>query len=414
MSAGLAALSLLIVLYGLIAVQLGRWSVSMPMVFVAVGFLLGPSGTKLLPLSLQAELVKDLTGVALALTLFANSSTLRFQQVRKDVPLVARLLVIGLTLTVGLGATFAAGLLLVSRLAYAILLGAILAPTDAVLDLPIFTGPRIPTRIQRALNVESGLNDGIVTPIVALCLADLAVPEPYNQSGEWFSTAVLAIAVAIAAGVAVGGAGGWLLVQTHDRTWTSSKSERIAILGLGLTAYLGAVALHGNGFIAAFITGVVFAAATRNWLFEPTEFTETISAVLSLLVWVIFGAVLVPTTLSSTTGWRPIAYAFLSLTLVRMVAVAVALIGTRLRLDTVLLMGWFGPRGLASVAFTLIAYTQLHGSGQPIELLMTVATWTILLSVLAHGLSAQPLSAWYASRTTAATAQSAELRDVPG
>jgi NhaP-type Na+/H+ or K+/H+ antiporter len=414
MSAGLAVLSLLIVLYGLVAVKLGRWSISMPMVFVAVGILLGPSATNLLPLSLQAEPVKDLTAVALALVLFTNASTLSLRQVERDTRLVLRLLAIGLPLTVALGAAFASGLLSGERLAYAALLGAILAPTDAALDLPIFTSPQIPMRIRRALNVESGLNDGIVTPIVALCLAVVAVTEPHTQPGVWLSTAVLAIALAIMVGVAMGAIGGWLLIQANDRGWTSARPERIVILGLGLTAYLGAVALRGNGFIAAFIAGIVFAAATRNRFVEPTEFTETISTVLSRFVWVIFGALLVPIVIHSTLGWRPIAYAVLSLTVVRMLPIALALLGTGLRLDTVALMGWFGPRGLASVVFTLLAYTELKGAGRPIDVLMTVATWTILLSVLAHGLSAQPLSVWYAHRSKMASEQSAEARDVPG
>jgi NhaP-type Na+/H+ or K+/H+ antiporter len=413
MSAGLAVLSLLIVLYGLVAVKLGRLSVSMPMLFVAFGFLLGPSGTNLLPLSLQAETVKDLTEVALALVLFTDASTLSLQQVHKDARLLLRLLAIGLPLTVILGTAIATGLLSGEGIAFAALLGAILAPTDAELGLPIFTNPQVPVRIRGALNMESGLNDGIVTPIVALCLAVAAATEQYASRGDWLSTAVLAIALAVVIGVAVGAVGGWLLTQTKDRGWTSGQPERIAILGLGLTAYFGAVALHGNGFIAAFIAGIIFAAVSHNWFAEPTEFTETISTVLSLLVWVIFGAILIPIAFRYTTDWRPIAYAVLSLTVVRMLAVAIALIGTHLRLDTVALMGWFGPRGLASVVFTMLAYTQLEAAGRPIDVLMTVATWTILLSVLAHGLSAQPLSAWYARRLRMASDQSVEFLDVP-
>jgi NhaP-type Na+/H+ or K+/H+ antiporter len=280
--------------------------------------------------------------------------------------------------------------------------------------LPIVTNPQIPVRIRRTLNIESGLNDGIVTPIVALCLAIVASTEHFTQPGDWLSSAMLAIVLAIVAGVATGVAGGWLLIQAKDRGWTSRRPERIAILGMGLTAYFGAVALHGNGFIAAFIAGIVFAAATRNWFAEPTEFTETVSAALSLLVWVIFGAILIPTALRYTTDWRPLAYAVLSLTVVRMLPVAVALIGTRLRSDSVALLGWFGPRGMASVVFTTLAYIQLEGAGRPIEVLMTVATWTILLSVLAHGLSAQPLAVWYARRLKTASEQSVELRDVVG
>jgi len=134
---------------------------------------------------------------------------------------------------------------------------------------------------------------------------------------------------------------------------------------------------------------------------------------LSRLVWTVFGSLLVSEALRFTTDWRPIIYAVLSLTVIRMVPVAVALIGPRLRLDTIALMGWFGPHRLASVVFTLLAFDDLTTAGKPIDTLVAVATWTILVSVFAHGLSAQPLSAWYARRLKAATEAHVELAELP-
>jgi NhaP-type Na+/H+ or K+/H+ antiporter len=187
----------------------------------------------------------------------------------------------------------------------------------------------------------------------------------------------------------------------------------MAILGLALLAYFGSVAIHGNGFIAAFVGGIVFGAATRNHLAEPTEFTENTATFLSVLVWGIFGAVLVTEALRFTSDWRPFAYAVLSLTVVRMAPVALAMIGTRLRSDTITLMGWFGPRGLASVVFTLLAFLQFDEAGRPIDTLVAVAVWTILLSVVAHGLSAKPLAAWYAHRLKVASGPQPELAEMP-
>jgi NhaP-type Na+/H+ or K+/H+ antiporter len=210
----------------------------------------------------------------------------------------------------------------------------------------------------------------------------------------------------------VGVVGGWLLSQAVRRGWTSAGSEPIAILGLGLVAYFGALALDANGFIAAFVAGLTFGAVSRNRFAEPTEFTETFSTVLSLLVWGIFGTILVSAAVRLTTDWRPIAYAVVSLTLVRMVPVAIAMLGLGLRRDTVLLMGWFGPRGLASVVFTLLALVDLQTAGQPVDTLVVTATWTILLSVILHGLTAQPLSAWYARRLAAASGALAESMDL--
>ena len=408
MTTGFAILAILIVLYAALAVKLGRWSITMPMVFVAVGLLLGPSGANLVTISPQTETVKRLTEITLALLLFADASTLKLEDVRDDAGLSVRLLTIGLVLTIAAGAVVALILQPQEGLAFACLLGAILAPTDAALGLPIFNNPRVPVRIRRALNIESGLNDGIATPFVLLFLAYAAVTEG-QASGAWLSTAAIEIALAVLAGVAIGAIGGWLLTQTTRRGWASGGAEQLAILGLALAAYSGSVAIGGNGFIAAFVGGIVFRAVSRSRFVEPTEFTETFGTFLSLLVWVIFGALLVSTVLSSMTDWRPILYAILSLTVVRMAPVALALRGAGLRRDTVSLMGWFGPRGLASVVFTLMALESFQAVSRPVDILIAAATWTILLSVLAHGLSAIPLSAWYARRLEAAKEPPVEL-----
>jgi NhaP-type Na+/H+ or K+/H+ antiporter len=267
-------------------------------------------------------------------------------------------------------------------------------------------------RIRRALNIESGLNDGIATPFVLLFLGFAATAEGSAQGG-WLSTALIEIALAVLAGTAVGLVGGWLLAQTARRGWTAGGSEQLAILGLALAAYFGSLAIGGNGFIAAFVGGIVFRAATRNRFVEPTEFTETLGTFLSLLVWAIFGAVLVTNVLGYNSDWRPIVYAVVSLTIVRMLPVALAMTRTGLRRDTVALMGWFGPRGLASVVFTLLALGQFQEVNRPVDTLVAAATWTILLSVLAHGLSATPLAAWYARRLAADKGQPVELADMP-
>jgi NhaP-type Na+/H+ or K+/H+ antiporter len=408
MTTGIAILAVLIVLYAALAVKLGRWSITMPMVFVAVGFLLGPGGANLLAISPRTETVKGLTEITLALLLFADASTLKLMDVRDDAALSGRLLTIGLVLTIAAGAVVALILNPHEGLAFACLLGAILAPTDAALGLPIFNNPRVPVRIRRALNIESGLNDGIATPFVLLFLAYAAATEG-QASGGWLITALSEIALAIVAGVAIGAIGGWLLSQTTRRGWTSGGAEQLAILGLALAAYFGSVAIGGNGFIAAFTGGIVFRAVSRNRFVEPTEFTESFGTFLSLLVWVIFGALLVSAVLANMTDWRPILYAILSLTVVRMAPVALALRGVGLRRDTVALMGWFGPRGLASVVFTLIALERFQEASRPVDTLIAAATWTILLSVVAHGLSATPLSGWYARRLAAAKEPLIEL-----
>ncbi len=413
MEAGIGVLTIAVVLYAALASKLGRWSITMPMVFVAVGFLLGPLGVGLLALSPQTETVKVVTEITLALLLFADASTLTFGQVVDDASLSARLLAIGLPLTIVLGAAAALLLLRGEGLAFACLLGAMLAPTDAALGLPIFNNPRVPVRIRRALNIESGLNDGIATPFVLLFLAFAAATEEQAQAaGGWLRMALSEIALAVVIGAAIGLVGGWLLRQAAQRGWATDGSKQIAILGLALAAYFGSVTLGGNGFIAAFVGGIAFRAATRDQLMQPTEFTETFGTFLSLLVWSIFGAVLVTTLFSHSFDWRPLVYAVISLTVVRMAPVALAMLGAGLRRDTVAIMGWFGPRGLASVVFTLLALEDFQSAGRPVDTLVLAATWTILLSVMLHGLTAAPLSSWYARRLAAAQPPPAELSGV--
>ncbi len=286
-------------------------------------------------------------------------------------------------------------------------------PTDAALGLPIFNNPNVPVRIRRALNVESGLNDGIATPFVTLFIALAVAEEGATPVSGWAINALVQIGLAVLVGVAVGVVGGLCLRYTHQRQWTSGAPLQFAVLGLALGAYLGSISIGGNGFVAAFIGGIAFGAITRARLAESAEYTETTGTLLSLLVWTIFGAFFVVPVALAAFDWRVVAYALLSLTVIRMAPVALALIRLRFRRDTVLLMGWFGPRGLASVVFGIMAFNSLVEGGKEASLLASIVTWTILLSVLAHGLSAQPLASWYARRLKTAPTDAPEFVDVP-
>jgi NhaP-type Na+/H+ or K+/H+ antiporter len=395
----------LIAVYGAVAVWLGRFSVTMPIIFVIVGALVGPRGL------FSHRDVESLVEMTLALLLFADASTLHFRRVQHDASLPGRLLLIGMPLAVALGGLVAFGLFPGADLGLALLLATILAPTDAALGLPIFTNPRVPVRIRRALNVESGLNDGIATPLITLFTA-LALAEEGFQASGWLLSALAQIGIGLAAGIAAGLLGGWFFATAVKRGWTSATGEQIGNLALALCAFWAAKALGGNGFIAAFVGGLLFGHATRERLHVATEFTETTGTLLSLFVWVVFGANLVPSLVQS---FNPLAllYAVLSLTAIRMIPVAISLRGTRLRVDTTLIMGWFGPRGLASVVFTLIAYEAFQEAAKPFDILADTAAWTILLSVVLHGISAVPLAKWYARRLETADAAAPELVEVP-
>jgi NhaP-type Na+/H+ or K+/H+ antiporter len=411
--AGLAVFAILLAVFGGIGIRLGRWSITMPIVFVAIGALLGPYALGVIQIEPGEEVVKGLTELTLALLLFADASTIDFGRLRHDISLPARLLGAGLPLTLVVGAILAFFLFPAEGWGFALLVAAILMPTDAALGLAIFNNPNVPVRIRRSLNVESGLNDGLATPFVTLFIALAVAEEGSAPASDWAINALIQIGLAVVVGVVVGAVGGKFLEYTHQRKWTYGAPLQFAVLGLALGAYLGSISIGGNGFVAAFIAGIAFGAITRARLAESAEYTETSGTLLSILVWTIFGLIVVVPVALATFDWRVVVYALLSLTAIRMLPVAVAMVRLRFRLDTVLLMGWFGPRGLASVVFGIMAVNSLVAGGKEASLLASIVTWTILLSVLAHGLSAVPLAAWYARRLKAAPATAPEFVDVP-
>jgi NhaP-type Na+/H+ or K+/H+ antiporter len=394
MMSGLTVLAVVFVGYALVACVLERWWITAPMVFVAAGLVLGPHALGILPVELHSETILTITELTLALLLFSDASTVRLKDVRGDATLPSRLLFVGLPLTLIGGTILAYFLIPGVGWALAALIATILAPTDAALGMAVVTNLAVPVRIRRALNVESGLNDGIVTPFVTLFIAVVAADEDISHTA-WGVEAAKGIGLAIVVAIIVGSCGGQALAFAKSRSWTSGPSEQIAVLALAVLAYEGSIAIGGNGFVAAFGGGIVFGAVTsRRGLTAPGELTETIGLIGSFLVWTIFGALFVGQIFTHSLSARPIAYAVLSLTAIRMVPVVLALRGTKLRPATVAFMGWFGPRGLASVIFTLIALEEFEHSHTG-DTIVEAATWTILLSVVLHGISASPLAARY-------------------
>jgi NhaP-type Na+/H+ or K+/H+ antiporter len=384
---GAVALTVVAVLYAVVAARLDAWSIGAPIVFMVAGVLAGQGFLGLVDVSAGGHPMQVVTEATLALVLFADASTLRLAQVGKDAVLPTRLLAVGLPLTIALGTLAAFGMLSGVTWAAAALLATVLAPTDAALSLPVVTNPSIPSRVRRVLNVESGLNDGIATPIVTVLLAVVAAEEGVEPG--WVGQAVRAVVLAVVVAGVVGGGGGWLLRAAAARGWTTDVSQELAVLGMAGASYLGAVWLSGNGFVAAFVAGLLFAAGSGSGFHRATAFTETAGVFLSFAVWALFGAALVGPVLRESWSWTAVGYALLSLTVLRMLPVALALLGARLRPATVLFVGWFGPRGLASVVFLTLAVDELHVGTD--DLLVRTATWTILLSVVLHGLSARPL-----------------------
>jgi NhaP-type Na+/H+ or K+/H+ antiporter len=403
---GIALVLAITVAYALLASRLDRWSISGPMVFVATGLALGPEGLGVLELPLGDEVVLGFTEITLAALLFADATSVPLRGLERDAGTDGRLLGVGLPLTIALGTAAAFALVPDLGWAGAALIAAVLAPTDAALGMAVVTDRAVPVRIRRALNVESGLNDGIVTPFVTLFLAAVLSEEGVD-TGSWLTEALAQMGLALLVAAFVGGAGGWLFAAASRRGWTSPVSEQLGALALAVLAYVGAVEVGGNGFVSAFAAGLIFGAVGRP-RHEAIGFTEHASLFASYVVWVVFGASFVGPVLFGSVDPFAIAFAVCSLTVVRMIPVAVALAGKGFQPPTIVFMGWFGPRGLASVVFTLLAVDELRGT--PVDMpILEVATWTILLSVLLHGVTARPLAAAYGARIRAGDPEAPEL-----
>jgi len=390
-AADLAIVAALVFGWGALSARLERFDITAPIAFVVVGLLLTHGPLAVLGVTPSNKVIKDLAEFTLALVLFSDASRVGLRELRAQTGLCVRLLGVALPLTIGLGTLLALALDGTGDGWLALLVGAALAPTDAALGAGILANPVIPAGLRRLINVESGLNDGIATPFVSLALAGVAGETQHGSHGPGWAVAELAIGVLV--GVAVGGAGGLLVGAAGRRGWAAEGFAGAAVLGLAVCAYATALAVEGNGFIAAFVGGLAYGAASGRSGQPLVPFVEETGALVSLLVWLAFGAVAVAPAVTGLT-WQIALYAVLSLTLIRMLPVAVSLIGAGLDRPTIALIGWFGPRGLASVVFALLALEELgsHAAGHAVAFI----TITVMLSVIAHGATADPLAARYA------------------
>ena len=361
---GIVILTIVFVLYALVASRLERLSITAPMVFVLAGVVLGRSVTDRLDISTHERARPAGRGADARAPVVRGCLYRPAPEVEDDARLPGRLLLIGLPLTIAFGTGVRArSCSPAAGWAAAALIASILAPTDAALGLAIFTNRAVPVRIRRALNVESGLNDGIATPFVTLFLT-LLVSEEAGGGGHWVVEAGKEIGLALIVAVGVGVVGGALLRACSSTRFTSGVSEQLAIVSLALLAYLGAVASGGTGSSRRSSAASCSAPRRAGPLHRPTEFTETVGLVRLVLRLDGVRCDLRRSGPDHAASMRPaIAYAVLSLTVIRMVPVAISLLGLGLRRDTVALMGWFGPRGLASVVFTLVAVEALHRVG---------------------------------------------------
>ena len=373
----------------LLSGRLGPAGLTAPIVFVACGYVLAEVFD--LDLGGEPELVKAIAEVTLVMVLFGDASKVLFSDFRRDLGTYARLLGIGLPLTMGLG-TAAAMVVLGFEPWPALLLGAALAPTDAALGATVMSNPRVPATVRRASTSRAGSTTASPPPSSSWPLPGL--PRA-RGSRAWRARAgaVVELLVGVLAGVAIGGLGG--MASGRARSWVAARGAGgPAILALALLAYTGALLVDGNGFVAAFVGGLVFGNVAGRGGEKEVHFVEASGALTSMISWLVFGALAVPV-IGDQLSWTVILYVGLSLTLVRMLPVALALLGAGFDRYSVVFIGWFGPRGLASVIFALLALEDLEHVGQEI---VAIISLTVLVSVIAHGVSAGPLANRFPSR----------------
>jgi NhaP-type Na+/H+ or K+/H+ antiporter len=363
------------------------------MAFVAIGLLVGPLVIDQLDFPPTSHALRSVAEATLAVVLFSDASRVKLRVLQREYGVPLRLLAIGLPLTIVLGALIGAGVFTHLTLTEALVLAVVLAPTDAALGQAVVTEPRLPSRIRQGLNIESGLNDGICVPLLLIVLAAADV----ESNTEATSTAVKIVAEEIGYGIVGGLAAGALVAAIVAFAYrrglvTSAWLQVIPVAGAAL-AYGIAAPLEGSGFIAAFLAGGLFGRLVAEEAEQASRLSEEIGGLLGGLTFLAFGAVLLGPTLKHLT-WQIAVYAILSLTVIRMLPVAIAMIGTRARPPTIGFLGWFGPRGLASIVFAVIVVDEGHLSGTNTILLAVYAT--IGLSVFAHGISAAPLARRYA------------------
>ena len=387
-------IALLVLGYGYLSKLLMHYNISGPMIFTAVGVMLSPLGIATVDMHLQTEIVEIIAVIALIIVLFSDASTLNLKKLRMDWKIPARMLFIGLPLTI-IATTYLATFFFPNESTiYLLLMAFVLAPTDAALGKAVVLDKNVPEKIRTSINVESGLNDGIVFPLLLTVSAMIGSGLSEYQDNHWISY----VAKQIAFGAIIGSVVGYLFAKISttltQKDWLESSYQNLIPIAIAILSYYTAEHFGGNGFIAAFFAGLLVGSVSQGLRHNVKLFAESEGELLILISFMVFGIVFIPATIAY---WdlKTFTFALLSLSVLRMLPVAISLIGTKFDFSTILFLGWFGPRGIASILYVIIIIGRpeaIHGH----ESIYTVITLTIFLSIILHGLSAKPFARLYA------------------
>ncbi|QXA13802.1 sodium:proton antiporter [Aeromonas sp. FDAARGOS 1403] len=393
----LAVIAAFLLIYSLIAGRFESRLINGPLLFLLMGWLLGPGGIELLSLSIDSDGIKLLAELTLVIVLFSDAANTNWQVLLANRSLPIRLLLIGLPLTLLAGTLFGRWIYPDLPLLELAILSTILAPTDAALGKAVVSNPAVPAPIREGLNQESGLNDGICVPVLLLLLALIAPTEQHSGTGLLAITLLLeeiGIGLLVAWGLTTFTLR--LLKTSYLNGWQLPLWRQLTMPGLALLCFALAQTLGGSGFIAAFVGGLLMGRKLGEHKHAYLDSCEGYGDLLSVVIWMVFGATLMPM-LAELLHWQYWLYAAASLTLLRMVPVWLSLLGTGLKLELKLFIGWFGPRGLASIVFAVMVLQNEPALLGQRPIIATVLC-TIILSVILHGLSANPWVARFKPR----------------
>ena len=385
--------ALMILLYGLFSKIAEKSIVTPPMVFVFIGFLASYFTFDFLKEGVEAPVVEIITELTLILVLFIDASTVNVKKLLKEKKIPLRLLLVGLPITMIIGFLVALPLFPDLNFWIVLMIALILSPTDAALGQAVVTSRFVPEKVRTAINVESGLNDGIALPPILICVAALSMTDSHGTGFSYWSLFTLKqfIYGPIIGGL-VGFVGGKLVEKASNLGWMNTTFQRLTSICLAILAFSLAETVHGNGFIAAYFAGLLLGTTNHEIRERIQEFGEAESQALQLFVFLLFGLILVPFAYPLWT-WQMWLYAILSLTVIRILPVVISLSGFGLSKGDKFFIGWFGPRGIASILYLLMVVIELRMEG--LRTMVAVIVLTVLLSIYLHGISANPLTKLY-------------------
>lgn len=386
-------ISIVIIVYGYFSKYLFHRNISAPMVFTTLGVLLSPLFFGSDSIDINGDLIQTIAEITLVIVLFGDASALDLQNLKREWQLPARLLAIGLPITIILS-TYIATLFFPDQPTIIVLLMAlILAPTDAALGKAVVSDKRVPEKIRSTINVESGLNDGIVFPLLITVVAIINSNQPQGTSDGWFLYVLQQISIGAIAGAFVGYSSAILATKAIDRDWIEEDYVNLIPIALAIFSYYFAEHFGGNGFISAFFSGLFLGNNSEKLRENVKNFANSEGEFLIMICFLVFGIAFIPVVVEYWS-LKAVIYSLLSLTLFRILPIWISLMGTRLDSYSKLFMAWFGPRGIASILYVLIVIHDLS-KDKDLNTIYGVISLTILLSIFLHGLTAIPLSKLY-------------------